>query len=482
MRKKIFYCPTGFALALGLVLLVSHGGLAKAGAIVEGNGQDGFVTLGVVNNGAYSSVYNFAVGALYGTDSACAVEAFALPYLAPGQQVTAASISFYLESLDGAPTYKLQLYGLNRVSTTSPVPIVTDWYTGTNDTLNTLLDPTLITPSSPTQQAATYSGSSLLSFVQKQYANAAFTGLDLSPTRYIFFRVSPDGTQNGFNNYVVGNSRNPNRAEHPVLSLTISNGLSNVAGRLQFSFNLPQASITSAGVYNPTTGALIRTIWNNVQYQAGMNYGAWDGNDDLGNPVATGTPYQIKLIYHNVQYVWEGMIGNTSASQSGANVYHSFGKMQDMSISGTQAFYTVGYNENENPFHGFTVGSPQVPNEINLGFTDPNSNFSFMTSDGTRNYWAKGYGGMNANNTYIIAMNNSNGSLYTFPKGTTPTGGGTSYFYTSCIDFDATANQANAASGLAVQKSGTIFLSAMPISTSCAFLTRCREPCSAPFR
>jgi hypothetical protein len=445
-----------FVLAVLLASLVST---ARAGAIIEGLGSDALVDQNSVGDGAYNSLYDVDIGTLSGSTSGVLVEPFALPYLAPGQQVTGATISFYLEQMNmqwtnSPPTYNVQLYGLNRVSITSSVPLLSDWYTGTNDTANTLLDATFVTPTTTSNQAVTYSGSNLVSFIQNQYANAAFSGLDLSNSRYIFFRISPDGTQDSITNYQFGTARNPTRTYHPMLSLTISNGITNIAGRLQFSFNLPQASVASAGVYNTSTGALIRTLWNNIQYQQGTSYGVWDGNDDNGNPVATGSNYQIKLIYHNVQYVWEGTIGNTSANQSGAQVYRSFLNPEDMSVSGGQAFYTVGYNENQDPFHSFVVGSPQVPNETSPGFADVNSAFSFVASDGTRSYWTKGAGGMSPSDTYVVAINNSNGSFYAFSQGKAPTGSSQSYAYTSVADFDATANQANPASGIAVQQSG----------------------------
>ncbi|MCE0523321.1 MAG: Ig-like domain-containing protein [Methylacidiphilales bacterium] len=448
MRKKTFII---LLLGAAWAFLV---GAAKAGEIVEGDSADAMVDQNGVNDGFYDTLYDFYVGALTGVQSGAMVEPFQLPYLAPGQTVTGATVSFYLEQLNGTPTYNLQLYGLNRVSATSSTPLEADWYTGTNDAANTLLNAKFVTPSTTVGQAITYSGGNLVTFVQNQYANAAFSGQDLSKSRFIFFRLSPDGTQGGFNNYQFGSARNPNRTYHATLALTISNGITNVAGRLQFSFNLPQASITSAGVYNTSTGALIRTLWNNVQYQSGTNDGVWDGKDDNGNVVAAGSAYQIKLIYHNVQYVWEGTIGNTSANESGRHVYRSFLTPQDMSISGGLAFYTVGYNEAQNPYHNFVIGSPQVPNEINQGFTDGNSSIQYVTSDGTRSYWAKCTGGMSASDTYIVAINTSDSSFYAFPQGTKPTGSNQCYAYTSVVDFDATANQVNAATGLAVQQNG----------------------------
>lgn len=450
MPKRIsrFLLPAAF--------LVSSVCAARAGAIIEGDTGDAMVDQTAVNDAAYSTTYDLNVGALYGGQISAMVEAFPLPYLAPGQQVTGVTISFYLEQVNSSPTYNVRLYGLNRVNAGNPAPLLSDGFEGTNDASNTLLDATFVTPATAVNQAVTYSGSNLVDFIQNQYANPAFSGMDLSNSRYIFFRLGPDGAQagGGFSNYQFASARNPARGYHPTLTLTISNGIANQAGRLQFSFNLPQAATTSAGVYNTSTGDLIRTLWNNIRYPQGVNDGAWDGKDDGGNAVATDGDYRIKLIYHNVQYVWEGMIGNTSASQSGANVYHAFGKIHDMSVSGSTAFHAVGYNEQQNPFNTFTVGNPQAPAGMQLGgnFGDCFSCIYFVTSDAARSYWAKVAGGVAASDTYVIGINNGDNSFYAFPRGTAPSG--SNQKYASCVDFDATPNQANPASGLAVQKSG----------------------------
>jgi hypothetical protein len=424
----------------------------QAGQIIEGTTSDALVTQSNLNSGAYETNQNLYVGSLWYGDIGSTVESFPLPYLAPGQTISGASISFFLQSTNGSPSINGQLYGLNRVSTTSALPLLADYYVGKNDTANSLLNATFLTPSTAGNQAVTYSGSNLVSFVQKQYANAAFSGQDLTQSRFVFFRVSPDGSPSaGSMNYQLGCSRNTVRTMHPTLSLTIANGITATAGRLQFSFSLPTAATTSAGVYT-TSGNLIRTLWNNVQYQAGTNYGAWDGKDDSGAAVATGSNYQIKLIYHNVQYVWEGTVGNTSTNESGTQVYRSFVEMLDMAVGGGKAYYSVGYNEHQNPFCYFTLGAPQVSTQMQAGISDVWSAMLYVAADATKVYWAKGNGGYNGTDTYVIAANNSDGSFYTFPKGTTPTGSNQSY--TSCVDFDATANQPNPATGLAVQQSG----------------------------
>ena len=141
MLNKIF----PIFLFVALFALPVH--LAKAGAIIEGDTNDAFVDQNGVNDGNYGHIYDFSVGGLLGSTVGVMVEPFELPYLAPGQQVTAATISFYEEQPNGAENYNMQLYGLNRVSTTSTAALQADWYEGANDTANTLLDANFATPS-----------------------------------------------------------------------------------------------------------------------------------------------------------------------------------------------------------------------------------------------------------------------------------------------------------------------------------------------
>jgi hypothetical protein len=442
----------------------------RAGAILDAIPTDDNVIASGVGDGEVVHLYTLQAGTNFGGNTNI-VEAFALPYLAPGQTITAATISFYLNAQvptpASSPNYNLSLYGLNRVSLTNSLALASDYYIGTTDSANTLLTTSFVTPSNPLNSVVSYSGANLTAFINTQRANPLFTGQDLSTTRYIFFRLNAnsDVENNGVCNYEFGSGRNPNRTQHPMLALTISGGISNLAGRMQFSFNLPVDSTTSAGVYNTTTGVLMRTLWNNQRFQAGTNYGSWDGKDDNGVSLPTGTNYQIKMIYHNVQYVWEGMVGNTSTAQSGANVYRSFDKMHDMTVSGGQAYYTVGYNELGAPFHSFTVGAPQVPSALNFSYNlcDPYSALYYVTADATRTYWAKVYGGIpppgsaagtvTGVGTFIIAINKADNSFYTFPKGTSMTKGSFQIYPSGC-DYDGALNEPNAATGLAVQQTG----------------------------
>jgi hypothetical protein len=125
-----------------------------------------------------------------------------------------------------------------------------------------------------------------------------------------------------------------------------------------FSFTLDEPCKTSAGVFTPD-GTLIRTLWSKVRYySAGTYSNIWDGLDDNGNAAPAGT-YQIKVLQHNTEYVWDGAVGNTSAELSGPTVHTGFYPMRDMAIAGTNAFYVSGYNEGMYDFRNFSTTDPQ---------------------------------------------------------------------------------------------------------------------------
>ena len=125
-----------------------------------------------------------------------------------------------------------------------------------------------------------------------------------------------------------------------------------------FTFTLDEPCKTSAGVFAPD-GTLIRTLWSKVRYYAPGTYSSvWDGLDDHSNAAPAGV-YQIKLLQHNTEYVWDGVAGNTSAEISGPTVHSGFWPMADMAISGTNAFYVSGYDEGKYDFRNFLTTDPQ---------------------------------------------------------------------------------------------------------------------------
>jgi hypothetical protein len=177
------------------------------------------------------------------------------------------------------------------------------------------------------------------------------------------------------------------------------------AQTLSFSFALDEPGTTSAGVYAPD-GTLIRTLWSKVRYLAGTHSAVWNDLDDSSNRVPGGT-YQIKLLQHNTEYVWDGAIGNTSADPSGPTVHNGFYPLRDMAIAGSNAYYVSGYNEGGYDFRNFLTADPQ---RVVLRWSPDNAaaniydrNWKWTATDGIWVYFACNAAtdpGNTLNNTY----------------------------------------------------------------------------------
>jgi len=109
-----------------------------------------------------------------------------------------------------------------------------------------------------------------------------------------------------------------------------------------FNFTLSASANTSAGVYN-STSVLVRTLWSGVRYDAGCYTGQWDNLLDDGTPAPLGN-YTVKVLTNNVQYTWEGVIGNTSASLF-QNVYRSYGGNTGLAFAAGKGFFGQGFYE-----------------------------------------------------------------------------------------------------------------------------------------
>jgi len=145
----------------------------------------------------------------------------------------------------------------------------------------------------------------------------------------------------------------------PLLGLPVTSA--NAA--TSYSFTLPGAGTTSAGVFKPD-GTLVRTLWRKVAYSAGTHTSSptvaplnWDDKDDNGNTMPAGT-YQIRVLYHNVTYTWEGVIGNTSSSFNGTGAHYNFLPITAMAFSGTNGYYCSSYNEAHYDFNKFSTTDP----------------------------------------------------------------------------------------------------------------------------
>jgi hypothetical protein len=154
---------------------------------------------------------------------------------------------------------------------------------------------------------------------------------------------------------------------------------------LKFSFKLERASTTSAGVYG-ADGTLIRALWSARELTAGENVAFWNGLDDSNRPAREGT-YQIKVLAHHMKYVWEGVIGNTSAALNGPSVHSAFLPIQSMAFVGTSGFYVPGYNEMGLTQFRFDTKNPQALT-AKLGSPDYKRAFNLTATDGNWVYFA----------------------------------------------------------------------------------------------
>jgi hypothetical protein len=127
-------------------------------------------------------------------------------------------------------------------------------------------------------------------------------------------------------------------------------------------FVLNQDFTTSAGVYK-SDGTLVKTLFSARRMFAGTNVVFWNGLDD-NNQIAPASTYTIKMIAHNVQYVWENVVGNSSVPNCGESVHNGFEPIKAMTFNGTTAFYTSGYNENHLELNRFDTSNPNKLTKI----------------------------------------------------------------------------------------------------------------------
>lgn len=105
------------------------------------------------------------------------------------------------------------------------------------------------------------------------------------------------------------------------------------------SYELPKAAWTSAGLYD-AEGRLLRTLWSRERRDAG------EQRAEIGDAPEGAV---VKVVSHDVEYVWEGVIGNTStpfSSEGKVKKHRTFDFMNDLAFfPDGEALYVAGYNE-----------------------------------------------------------------------------------------------------------------------------------------
>jgi len=224
------------------------------------------------------------------------------------------------------------------------------------------------------------------------------------------------------------------------------------------NFTLTDGYTTSAGVFKPD-GTLVRTLWGKVAYPAGSQSYVWDDKDDAGLTVPAGT-YQFKVVYHNIDYTWEGTIGNTSSTFNGYT-RRAFIMVTDLATDGTDLYSAMGYNENQPGVQRSRITDPQT-----ASYSVPKcitTTYYHITTDGTWYYMASTGQGVDfgRNYTFVHARKVSDNTFATFANGTSlclqshPSGGCyVEHTFPSAIDVES--GNAHPATGIAVQKTGSI--------------------------
>jgi hypothetical protein len=166
-----------------------------------------------------------------------------------------------------------------------------------------------------------------------------------------------------------------------------------------WSFTLPRQATTSAGIYD-LRGRLLRTLWRAEALPAGVHRQAWDGRDDLGQPVADAE-VEFRLIHHRISHIWEGVIGNSSTGSGDSSVHKAMFTPSSFQGVGDRMFYAVGYNEWQPGLHGFKLAAPQTNLRPATDSNDAFVSHAMLASDGVRLYWAN-IGGV-SKNTFVAA-------------------------------------------------------------------------------
>ena len=99
---------------------------------------------------------------------------------------------------------------------------------------------------------------------------------------------------------------------------------------------LPEGATTSAGIYD-SEDRLIRTLWSGRFLSRGSVGVQWDGRDDDGASAPLTGKYRVRLLAHNIRYVWEGVIGNTSREFTGAHIHRALNAINDMALNNQHA-------------------------------------------------------------------------------------------------------------------------------------------------
>jgi hypothetical protein len=201
------------------------------------------------------------------------------------------------------------------------------------------------------------------------------------------------------------------------------------------NFTLTTSANTSAGVYN-ASGNLIRTLWSGVRYDAGNYKAVWSGIMDDGTLAPPGI-YQVKVLTNNVQYTWEGVIGNTSSSLTD-NIFKSYGGNSCFAFASTKGFYGQFFYEGGTNSKYFNLSDIGRTYDINFGV---HASTLDCATDGINIYWAgmdqyQGNGLEGSQSNYIYASKVTDNTAVSFSNESSHNSGRENENYTHFIGLE----------------------------------------------
>jgi hypothetical protein len=219
----------------------------------------------------------------------------------------------------------------------------------------------------------------------------------------------------------------------------------------QFSFNLSSVLRTSAGVFK-NDSILVKTLWSDSTIAAGTCTAYWDGTDDYGNVISSpDATYKVKVLSNDIQYTWQGTIGNSSDSATGLSKHKGYNNsMKGLVFNVSYGYYCTGYSEKTPSFAKFNVATPNQKIPMTVATSESTSDVDYVCTDGTKVYWGA-FDANSSNNSYVFATNISDDSYASFSSGVSYTP-----LYRPAINVIGYQNIANGLiTGLATQQSGS---------------------------
>jgi hypothetical protein len=227
---------------------------------------------------------------------------------------------------------------------------------------------------------------------------------------------------------------------------------------LKIRVGFPALGVSSAGVFD-STNTLVRTIWSAQTNDPRVTNpaAAWDGMLDQGTVAPTGT-YTVKLLQNNVQYNWDGVVGNSKQDHTTLLYHNWFYPILDLCVTATEIYFVTGYSERWPTIQVATTADPQTPRPCARSTFRITS--LFTASDGVLAYF-----GIQAGSTdsAVVAVSTTDGAENYLCKKTQHmfTAPGTTYTYgdfTTAAGLDSTASFVSEMSGLAVQQGAGNYL------------------------